>query len=155
VCILRKIRDYKLRAFRVCIYDFAIVLAEDKHLPWFVRFTRVCILIPSAIWIVDTSQAVVISPSAHHQIDLLYSMIRRYVESLMLLRDLHRLYRLARCDIENIQQDRLGFAITVDPLYNLVNAAIACNTRGTCSRIFIGETISYQITLLFIVTDIR
>jgi len=62
VCILRKIRDYKLRAFRVCIHDFA----EDEYLPWFIGFTRVYILIPSAIWIVDTSQAVVISPSAHH-----------------------------------------------------------------------------------------
>lgn len=77
----------------------------------------------------DTSQAVVVSPSAHDQIDLLYPMIRRHVESFMLLRDLHRLYRFARRDIENIQQNRLGIAVTVDPLYNLVNATIACNTQ--------------------------
>lgn len=101
----------------------------NEHLPWFIGFTRVRVLIPSAVRIVDASQTVVVSPSAHYQIDLLYPMIRRHVESLMLLGDLHRLYRFAWRDIENIQQDRLGFAVIVDPLYNLMNATIACNTQ--------------------------
>lgn len=102
---------------------------HNRHLPRLVGLARIRILIPSAVRVVDASQTVVVSPSAHYQIDLLYPMIRRHVESLMLLRDFHRLYRLAGRDVENIQQDRLGFAVAVNPLHNLVNATVACNTR--------------------------
>lgn len=128
-------------------YDRAINsrlrIRYERRLPWLVRLARICILIPSAVWIVDAPQAVVVSPSAHYQIDLLYPMIRRHVQSLMLLRDLHRLYRLAGRDVEHVQQDRLGFAVIVDPLYHLVNATVACNTRRrTCAYVFSSENVN-------------
>lgn len=56
-------------------------------------------------------------------------MIRRDVESLVLFGDLHRLDRFARRDVENVQQDRLGLAVIVNPLYNLVNATVTCKAR--------------------------
>lgn len=91
------------KSARVRTRNFCESGACDKHLPWFVGFTHVRVLIPSAVRIVDASQAIVVSPSAHYKIDLLYPMIRRDVESLVLLRDLHRLYRFARRDVENVE----------------------------------------------------
>lgn len=132
-----------LRRYTSFSYNFQIksrLRRVQWHSPRFVGFARVCILIPSAVWIVDASQAIVVSSRAHYQIDLLYPMIRRYVKSLMLLRNFHGLYRFAWRDIENVQQDRLGFTVIVDPLYHLVNATIAYTQRRTRAlRIFISK----------------
>lgn len=75
------------------------------------------------------AKTIVVSASAHDQIDLLYSMIGSDVEGLVLLGDLHRLDRLTRCHVENVQQDGLRVAVIVDPLDNFVHASVACNTR--------------------------
>lgn len=99
------------------------------NLPRLVRFTRVRVLVPSTVRIVNATKAIVVSSCAHHQVYLLYSMVRSYVKSLVLLRDFHRLDRLAWCHIKNVQQDRLGLPIIVYPLNNFVHASITCNTQ--------------------------
>lgn len=99
------------------------------NLPRLVRFTRVRVLVPSTVRIVNATKAIVVSSRAHHQVYLLYSMVRSYVKSLVLLRDFHRLDRLAWCHVKNVQQDRLGLPIIVYPLNNFVHASITCNTQ--------------------------
>lgn len=100
-----------------------------RNVPWLVWLAGIAVFVPTAIGIVNAAQAVVVSACTHYKIDLLYSMIRCDVECLVLLRNFHRLNRFSRRDVKHVQEDRLRLAVVVDPLDDLMNAAITCNTR--------------------------
>lgn len=76
-----------------------------QFLPWRIRFANVRVLIPSAIWIVYTSQTVIVSAIAHNQIHLFDSIIGSDVKCLVLFRYFHYLNGFAGGYVKNIEQN--------------------------------------------------
>jgi hypothetical protein len=91
--------------------------------PWRVWLAHVGILVPSAVRIVDASQAVVVSSVAHHQVHLFYSEVRRDEQSFVLFGNLHHLDRLSGSDVEHVEQDRRSAVAVSLPLDYLVDSS--------------------------------
>lgn len=72
----------------------------------FIWATCVRLLVPAAVGITHTTEAIVITSIAHRQIDLLDAMICGNIERFTCLTDAHHLYRFVRCHIEDVKQFR-------------------------------------------------
>lgn len=87
----------------------------------FVWAACVRLLVPAAVGITHTAEAIVITSIAHRQIDLFDAMICGNIERFTCLAETHHLYRFVRCHIEDVKQFRKRFTVTI-VLYNFVDA---------------------------------
>lgn len=59
-------------------------LPTQGHLPWFVRFAHVGILVPATVGVMGAAQTVIIAAMTHEQVHLTNPYVRWYIKGLVL-----------------------------------------------------------------------
>lgn len=98
------------------------MLAAHLQQIQFIWAAGIRLLVPAAIGITHTTEAIVITSIAHRQIDLLDAMICGNIERFTCLTETHHLYRFFWCHIEDVKQFRQRFTVTI-VLYDFIDTS--------------------------------